>query len=192
MKLTEPENIALIHAEQAQTAASQQEYQRAAELFAKAATTSGLEVPRQWKYRNEQALMLAELGREFRNNVALEQAIDLYENTVLGLAPKKERPGDWAATQHNFGNALGLLGQRQRATRSLERAIIVFENVLSVRSQELAPLDWATTQDNYGNVLGILGQRQGDTEMLERSVAAFENALEERTREKVPMDWCLQ
>ncbi len=94
-------------AEQAQTAASQQEYQRAAELFAEAATTRGLEVPLQWEYRNEQALMLAEHGREFRNNAALEQAIDLYENTVLGLAPKKERPGDWATTQHNFGNALG-------------------------------------------------------------------------------------
>ena len=142
MKLTKAENAALACAEQAQTAATQQKYQRAAELFAEAASVNGLEVPLQWKYRNQQALMLAEYGREFRNNTALEQSIDLYENTVLALAPKEERPDDWATTQHNFGNALGLLGQRHRATRLLERAILVFENALSVRSQELAPLDW--------------------------------------------------
>ena len=106
--------------------------------------------------------MLAEFGREFRNNTALEDAISLYEDTVLELAPRDERPDDWATTQHQLGNTLGLLGQRQRATFMLERAIKVFETLLSARTREQAPLAWATTQDNYGNVLGILGQRQGD------------------------------
>jgi len=105
--------------------------------------------------------MLAEFGREFRNNTALEDAIRLYETSIIELAPRDERPDDWATTQHQLGNVLGLLGQRQHATIMLERAIKVFENLLSVRTREQNPLEWATAQDNYGNVLGILGQRQG-------------------------------
>ncbi len=115
MKISEAENPAVLLAKQARSAADQHDYQRAAELYAEASTTRGLEKPLRWKYRNEQALMLAELGREGRNNTALEQAIELYEKTVMDLAPKSERPDDWATTQHNFGNVLGLLGQRQRA-----------------------------------------------------------------------------
>ncbi len=191
MKLTESENTALDLATKAMDAANQQDYQQASELYAQAASVEGLAIPLQWQYRNQQALMLAELGREFRNNAALEDAIKLYETTVAELAPKDERPDDWAATQHQLGNALGLLGQRQRATVMLEKAILVFENLLSVRTRESAPLDWATTQDNYGNVLGTLGQRRGDTGLLEKSIAAFEDALTERTQEQVPMDWNL-
>ena len=118
-------------ATQAEAAANRQEYQQASELFAQAASTEGLEIPLQWQYRNQQALMLAEFGRVFRNNTALEDAISLYENTVLELAPHEDRPDDWATTQHLLGNALGLLGQRQRATIMLERAIMVFEKLLS-------------------------------------------------------------
>ena len=121
-------------AEQARTAASQREYQRAAELYAEAASADGLEVPLQWEYRNLQALMLAEHGREFKDNEALEQAISLYKSTVLGFAPKEERPRDWATTQHNLANALGVLGQRHRAPGMLEQAVLAFEKTLTVRS----------------------------------------------------------
>ena len=139
MKLTKAENAALDHATKAMEAANRQEYQQASELFAQAASVEGLEIPLQWQYRNQQALMLAEFGREFRNNTALEDAIRLYEETVLELAPKNERPDDWATTQHLLGNALGLLGQRQRATFMLEKAIKVFENLLLTRTREKAP-----------------------------------------------------
>ncbi|MDH4020883.1 MAG: tetratricopeptide repeat protein, partial [Xanthomonadales bacterium] len=189
MNSTTPEKLARDHATQAEAAASRQEYQQASEFFAQAASTVGLDNSLQWQYRNQQALMLAEFGRVFRNNTALEDAISLYENTVLELAPREQRPDDWATTQHLLGNALGLLGQRQRATIMLERAIMVFEKLLSERTREQAPLEWATTLDNYGNVLGTLGQRRGNTEMLQKSVEAFESALEERTRELAPMDW---
>ena len=138
-------------AEQARIAASQLEYRRAAELFAEAATAEGMEAPLQWEYRNQQALMLAEYGREHKDNEALEQAIGLYEKTVLSLAPKEDRPEDWATTQHHLGNALGVLGQRHRAPRILQRAAMAFENALSVRNQDQAPLEWATSRDNLGN-----------------------------------------
>jgi tetratricopeptide (TPR) repeat protein len=185
----EPESSALIRARQARIAAAKQQYRRAAELFEEAAAIPGLAVPLQWQYQIERASVLEDLGREFMDNTALEQAIDLYEITVLDLAPREERPEDWATTQNHLGNVLGILGQRQRGTQMLERSITAFKDALSERRRERVPLDWATTQNNLGNALGILAQRHGDTGMLEASVAAFESALEERTREQTPKDW---
>jgi tetratricopeptide (TPR) repeat protein len=185
----EPEVAARMRAGQARIAALRQDYRRAAELFAQAAATPGLEAPSQWQYQKERASVLEDLGREFGDNAALEQAIKLYETTILALAPRTERPDDWATAQNNLGNALGVLGQRQRGTRMLERSITAFENALSERSRDRLPLDWAATQNNLGNALGILAQRQGDTEMLEKAIEAFESALEIRTQEKTPQDW---
>ena len=185
----EPEATARMRAGQARIAALKQDYRRAAELFAQAAATPGLEVPWQWQYQKERAAVLEDLGREFGDNAALEQAIELYETTILVLAPRTERPDDWATVQNNLGNALGVLGQRQRGTWMLERSITAFENALSERSRERVPLDWAVTQNNLGNALGILAQRQSDTEMLEKAIEAFESALEVRTQEQTPQDW---
>lgn len=182
-------SAAQIRARQASIAAATQQYRHAAGLYEEAATIPGLDVPLRWQYQIKHALVLEDLGREFMDNAALEQAIDLYETTILDLAPRKECPEGWATTQNHLGNVLGILGQRQRGTQMLERSIMAFKYTLSERSRERVPLDWAATQNNLGNALGLLAQRQGDTEMLEESVAAFERALEERTREQTPEDW---
>lgn len=185
----EPEIAALMRAGQAQIAALKQDYRRAAEIYAEAATTPGLRAASQWYYQSERASVLEDLGREFGDNAALEKAVDLFENTALALAPRTERPDDWAKTQNCLGRALGVLGQRQRGTWMLEKAIRCFEDALSERGRERAPLEWAATQNNLGNALGVLAQRQNDTEMLEKSVEAFENALEAQTQEQTPHDW---
>jgi tetratricopeptide (TPR) repeat protein len=186
-----PENAARIRAMQALIAAARQEYRRAVELYAQAAATPGLENPLQWRYQDKCASVLEDLGREFLDDSALEQAIDLYENTVLALAPRNERPDDWATTQNHLGSTLVVLGQRQRGTRLLEKAITVFEAALEERSQEGTPLDWAATRNNLGRALGTLAQRRADTEMLEKSIEVFESALEQRTLEETPQDWAI-
>ncbi len=180
---------ARLKAVQAQLATIRLDYRRAGDLYAAAATTPQLSVPLQWWFQSQHALVLENLGREFMDNAALEQAIDRYENQVLGLAPRHQRPQDWAATQHHLGNALAVYGQRQRGTRMLEKAIDAFECALSERIRERVPQDWAATQNNLGNSLGVLALRHNDTEMLEASVKAFRFALEERTHERVPHDW---
>lgn len=185
------ELAARLRAAQAQIAAAQLDYRRAGDLYAEAATTPELSVPLQWQFQSQHALVLEDLGREFMDNAALEEAIERYETEVLALAPRAGRPGDWAATQHHLGNALGILGQRRRGTRMLEKAIKAFECALSERCRERAPLEWAATQNSLGNTLGILAQRHADTEMLEKSVEAFQSALEERTREQSPHDWAM-
>ncbi len=174
---------------QAAIAALRQDYRRAAALNAQAADTPGLDAASQWRHQLERATALEDLGREYGDMTALEAAVDLYENTVLPLAPREERPADWSASQDKLGIALGILGQRQRGTRLLERAVAAFEDALLERDRANAPEDWAETQNNLGNALGVLAQRQGDVDLLEKSVRTFEAALEARGQSNAPQDF---
>lgn len=176
---------------QAEIAAIRVKYRRAAELYLQAASTPGLSQKLQWRYQFARALALEDHGREFMDQAALEEVVALYETHVLALTSRDERPDEWAATHHHWGNALGTLAQRQRGTSLLERAIAAFEKALSERSRERVPMGWAATQNSLGNALGILAQRRGDADMLEASVRAFEAALEARTREQTPQDWAV-
>lgn len=186
-----PEFTALVRAQRARIAAIELDYHRAVELYAEAAGTPGISIPLQWQYQLQRGLLLEDLGRDFMDNRALEEAIDLYETRVLALSPRAERPGDWAATQYHLGNTLGALGQRQRGTWMLDRAIQAFGRALAEQSHEQTPLDWAATQNSLGNVLGILAHRHADTDMLEKSVDAFESALEVRNRDETPQGWAV-
>ena len=186
-----PATVAFVRAQQATVAAIRQDHLRAADMYAAAAATSALPVAAQWRYQCERAAVLEELGREYGDNEALEQSIELYAHSVLPLAPQSERSDDWSATQHRLGNALGIAGQRRRGIHYLERSVAAFEQALQARSRERAPLDWAATQHGLGNALGILAQRQGDVDMLHRAVAAFETALQVRGREATPRDWAM-
>lgn len=188
---TTPDRAATLTARQAEVAAVAQHQRRAADLYARAAATPGLPVAARWRWQFERAAVLEELGREYGDSEALREAADLYENSVLTLAPRAERPADWSATQHALGNALGILGQRARGVHSLERAVAAFEEALLERSPEDSPLDWAASRHGLGNALGILAQRQGDVDMLERAVSELETALRARSREQTPRDWAM-
>ncbi|MFA7386840.1 MAG: hypothetical protein WCZ87_04180 [Thiohalobacteraceae bacterium] len=186
-----PATLASLLARQAAVAALGQDHRRAADLYAAAAATPALPVEAQWHYQCERAAALEERGREYGDNAALEESIELYSHAVLPLAPESERPDDWSVTQHRLGNALGIAGQRRRGVHYLERSIAAFEQALQGRSRERAPLDWAATQLGLGNALGILAQRQGDDDMLRRAVAAFEGALQALRRDTAPREWAM-
>ena len=184
-----PQFIADILAAQALNSAIMQELRHSAQLYNEAAGLEGLALSIQWQYQIQRALVLIELGRDYRDIEALEQAVELLETTVGELAPKEQRSDDWIETQRHLGDALGILGQRHRGTHLLEYSIETYENVLKQFDHERLGQQWATLQNNLGNALGALGQRKGNTELLENSVAAFKFALEERTQEKTPDDW---
>ena len=164
-------------------------FRHAIALYAEAAAFEDIEPSLQWRYLQQQALALENLGREFIDIEALQAAVELYQQTLLPLTSAQERPADRAEIMDSLGNVLGTLGQRHRGTRMLERAISTFEDALTLRPREQMPSEWATTQNHLGNALGALAQRQHDEEMLEQSIAAFEAALEVRTREDVPEAW---
>lgn len=178
-----------IRAAQALIAATGLDFRHAAALFAEAASTADIEPGLQWHYLHHQALALEDLGREFIDSEALQAAIELYEQTILPLTPAQEQPAERAKILDSLGNVLGILGQRQRGTRTLEQAISAFQDALTLCQREQMPSAWASTQNNLGNALGILGQRQHEESLLEQSIAAFECALEVRTSEETPEAW---
>ncbi|MFP5417536.1 MAG: tetratricopeptide repeat protein [Gammaproteobacteria bacterium] len=185
------ERVAAIRAAQAEIAAIQLDYRRAAERYADADATPGLAESAQWDYALQHACALDCQGREFRDDAALQATIDLCETRLLALAPRTTRPDAWATTHHHLGDALGALGQRQRGTSLLDRAIAAFAHALSARSRERAPRDWAATQSSLGTTLGVLGQRRGDADMLERAVDALQSALDVLDRDHWPRDWAM-
>ncbi len=182
---------ATVRATQAQVAIIRFDYRRASALYDQAASTDGLALPLQWQYQLYRALALEEWGQEFMQIEALEEAIALYEERVLALAPRAERMDDWATTQHHLGRALSTLGQRQRGTWLLDRAIQALRQALTERDREAVPQAWAETQNSLGLALGMLAQRHADSGMLEQSVEAFESALEVHNCEADPQTWAM-
>ena len=176
---------------QAQLALARRDHYRAAELYARAAAHEALETSLRWHYEFQRAHALAERGREFMDLGALEEAMELFENQVLPLAPRDARPADWARSQHAWGDALGMLGLQQRGTRLLEQAIAQYQTALGERTREAMPMEWAATQNSLGHVMGTLAQRQADVEMLEQAIKAFEGALEVRSLEDSPEEWAI-
>jgi tetratricopeptide (TPR) repeat protein len=125
------------------------------------------------------------------DNAALNRAIILYREMALPLAPRSERPLDWAMTQNDLGTALSALGERERGTTNLDQAVAAFGAALEERTRARVPQEWARTQVNLGTTLRALGQRQLAAEPLERAVRAYEAALTEITRERDPLGWAM-
>jgi tetratricopeptide (TPR) repeat protein len=142
------------------------------------------------EYRERQARVLYELGKDFGDNGALQEAIDLW----CRLVSETDRTQDaesWARLQNNLGTALETLGERESGTARLEEAVTAYRAALEEHTRERVPLDWAITQNNLGNALQTLGERESGTARLEEAVTAYRAALEERTRERVPLNWAM-
>jgi tetratricopeptide (TPR) repeat protein len=164
-------------------------YRSAAAKYADAANlVAPLDRQQQWSFVLTQAEELARLGYEFGDNAALAEAIDVYANALL-LAPRAQRPLDWASTQHDLGIALGRLGERESSSARLEQAVAAYREALKEWTLERRPLNWASTQNNLGMVLMFLGTRENGTEHLEEAVAAYREAQKEFTRERGRFNW---
>jgi tetratricopeptide (TPR) repeat protein len=164
-------------------------YRSAAAKYAEAAALMGpLDTPQQWRFLLGQADQLYKQGDEFGDNAALVEAIDVYRR-CLTLAPRSERPLDWARTQNDLGNTLRVIGERESGTARLEEAVSAYREALNELTRARVPLDWAGTQVNLGNALFRLGERESGTARLEDAVAAYREALQEYTRARVPLEW---
>jgi len=162
----------------AATVAASLDYQRASTLYAEATETPGLSTALQWRYQERRASVLDDLGREFGDNAALVEAIRRYREVVLPLAPRADRPNDWATTQMNLGNALQTLGGRESGTDRLEEAVAAYRLALEERTRDRVPLDWARTQMNLGTVYIAFFEKTGDSAHLDTAQSHTEAALE--------------
>ncbi len=166
-------------------------YRAAAAKYAEAAAlVAPFDSEQQWRFLIDQAAALYKQGDEFGDNAALIEAIDVYHR-CLALAPRLERPLEWATIQMNLGNALARLGARESGTARLEEAVAVFREALQEYTRDRVPLDWAATQNNLGNALAALGERESGTARLEEAIAAYREALQEKTRARVPLNWAM-
>ncbi|MGD9966793.1 MAG: hypothetical protein AB7T59_09755 [Hyphomonadaceae bacterium] len=164
------------------------DYLAAADRYARAAEAapqSAIEV--RWRHRASQASSLWRRGDLFFDPATSQEAVRLYEQVVLPLAPREVRPADWAATQQDLGIALQILGERG-APDGLGRSVAAYEAALEVRTREADPEGWAQTQMNLANALQIQGQR-GIPQAVERAIAAYESALTITTAEGDPDSW---
>jgi tetratricopeptide (TPR) repeat protein len=85
-------------------------YRAAAAKYAEAATlVAPFDTEQQWGFLLDQAVEFEHQGDDFGDNYALAEAINIYRR-CLALAPRSERPSDWAETQNCLGRALARLG----------------------------------------------------------------------------------
>jgi tetratricopeptide (TPR) repeat protein len=149
-------------------------YRTAARCYAEAAKTiSEIDPMKAREYRRQQAWVLDELGRLFRDRAAQVGAIDIYRG-VLQEISKENEAEEWAEAQNNLGYALLSKGD----PRTLQESVAAFRAALNVYTCEKAPLDWARAQHNLGSALGALGERKKDPRILRESVAALRLALD--------------
>jgi tetratricopeptide (TPR) repeat protein len=120
---------------------------------------------------------------------ALRRAIDSYRLEVMPLAPRSERPDDWAETQIHLGSRLRILGERQSDPELMQEAITAFNGALEVHTRELSPLGWARIQQDLGIVFETLGEWQGSAELLESASDQYRHALEVYTPSTTPVAW---
>jgi tetratricopeptide (TPR) repeat protein len=164
-------------------------YRSAAAKHAEAASlVASFDTEQQWRFLFDQAGELYKQGDEFGDNAALIEAIDIYRRR-LAIAPRSERPLDWAMTQNSLGTALGILGGRESEQARLEEAVAAFREALKEDTRDRVPLEWAGTQNNLGNALEMLGERESGTTRLNEAIAAYREALKENTRARVPIEW---
>ncbi len=128
---------------------------------------------------------LYEEGRDKGINLSLEVA-EALARCLLDAAHDSDERG---AAGNLLGNALTVLGERERGTTRLEQAVEAFRAALEEYTRERVPLDWAMTQNNLGAALQTLGERESGSARLEQAVEAYHAALQEYTRERVPLDW---
>jgi tetratricopeptide (TPR) repeat protein len=164
-------------------------YRPAAAKYAEAAAlVAPFDTLRQVRFLLAQADELTRQGDEFGDNAALVEAIDVYHR-CLGLAPRSERPLDWATTQADLGRALKLIGGRESGTARLEEAVSAYREALQELRRDRVPLLWAATNVNIGDALRVLGERENGTARLEEAVSAFREALQELSRDRAPLQW---
>lgn len=129
-------------------------------------------------------------GSEARGRVLLNGLEEVTERVRTLLAGRTigraERRG---ALQRALGNALVVLGGRDRGSERLEEAVAAYRAALELLTRERLPRQWASTLNNMGVALRALGERESGPERHEQAVEAYRAALEVRTRESMPREW---
>jgi poly-beta-hydroxybutyrate-responsive repressor len=108
----------------------------------------------------------------------LRHGIACYE-AALQVYTFEAFPKEWAAIQHDLGNAYRDIHAQDR-----ERAITCYQNALQVYTREAFPVEWAAIQRDLGDAYHSLSR-----ESNLKAIACYEAALQVSTFEKFPTEW---
>lgn len=169
--------LASVYADHAETALLSFDYALAADRFHVAfEQAEKWDDARAFRYRLGEADALTNQGSLAGEQDLLRRAIEVYED-ALRLAPRGERPLDWAEARNNLAGAWWSLGRREEGSESFDVALAAYREALEERPRGEVPVLWAKTQNNIGNVLAELGLRQEGTRRLNEAVKAYRQAL---------------
>ena len=141
----------------------------------------------------EQGIRTGDTGGEIGQRL-LDKAVAAYRN-ALQVRTREHLPQDWATTQYNLGNTLGLKGiytEGEAGQQLLDKAVTAYRNALQVITRAQRPQAWAAIQNNLGNALqeqGIRTRDEAGQRLLGEAVVAYRNALQIYTRAQLPQHW---
>lgn len=129
-----------------------------------------------WTEAMRQANALSDRGDSFDEPQHLREALQVYRDVALPLAPRETRPSDWAATQNAMGVAYEKLSERgdEQARRD---SLAAFQAALGVWTRESDSSDWAKAQSNLSAALF------GELDQANQAVSAARAAFVARTSE---------
>lgn len=108
---------------------------------------------RQWKFKMISADASFRKGISNEDNMILALAIRIYRDEALPLAPRNERPDNWAKTKVELGIALWQLGSNETKPANLEAALTAFKEAREVTTFSRSPKLWADIRIYEGNTL---------------------------------------
>jgi hypothetical protein len=129
-------------------------------------------------------------GQLKADSAVLRRAVNLYRDQVLPLAPRLERPLDWAYTQNDLGATLSLLGQLSDDMPTLLQSLETINLAIAELDYKKLPLQWSKAQINLSGTLFMIGTRDDNRSLsLENAEKKLEFTLQILTREQSPTDW---
>ncbi|MGD9980315.1 MAG: hypothetical protein AB7H66_00060 [Hyphomonadaceae bacterium] len=129
-----------------------------------------------WRYRYGQAFQIMTLGERSVDNAVLLEAIGLFREQVIPLAPLSDRVDDWAQSMAQLGWATRTLGVRAGGG-ALEQAVQIYREALVALPAGAGGEGRASLHSGLGATLHEVGVR-GDSGVLREAAAQVHAALD--------------
>lgn len=108
---------------------------------------------------------------------------------MLARITRDSHPELWGHLQHSLGDALFLLGEREKERSYLTEAILAHRAGLEVFHKTSYPGEWANSQRCLGAVLLELGEIDRSVETVSEGMAAQRKALQLWKKRRDPCRW---
>lgn len=147
-------------AQQAGVRSSLSDFVGAATLYAKAAELSEVKRPQTaWDFRMQQVGALEKRETAAGRSDALAEALVVLNTKALPLAPRAERPEDWAATQFKIGAITLLVAVYAQDGVGYERALAAFRLAADGTTPATPPDTRTSRKARVAEALSLVGLR---------------------------------